>query len=259
MPCFSFGQLFPKVPEFRGNIKKVVEKWYGKEYNPWRKDSGSYKPGVFSGLKYTYLFDENSQLTKRIITFKGQINNECLYLTKTEGNRKIVQEKMKDYLTDKKEYLLEYENFLDQDGKIRKVNFWEQVSPESPKELFLFEMNAEYNKNKLTEFTRYNISTTGDTTSGEKCILTYDTRGRLKQIDRKDVSSGFTNSIHYYYNGKGLIERSSIDLMAEMQEYGKKQSQDIYYKYDKHKNWTRMYRKLGKKIIPEAKRTIRYQ
>ena len=258
LPFITFGQLFPEVPAFRGNIKKVIEKRYGQEYNPWRKDSGSYKPGVLSGWKYIYLFDKNSRLSKRIATRNGIIQNTCSYLTKTDGNRKIVQEKTKDYLSDKKEYTLEYENFIDQDGKIRKVNFREQVSPESSKELFMYEMNAEYNKNKLTAFTRYNISATGDTASGEKCLLNYDSSGRLKRIDRKDLSSGFTTSIHYYLNEKGRVGHYSIDLMTEIQEYGRKQIQDIYFKYDKRGNWTRMYRKSGRKINLEAKRTIKY-
>ena len=257
IPCFAFGQLFPKVPEFKGNIKKVVEKRYGQEFNPWRKDSGSYKPGVFSGWKTTYLFDENSILTQRIVTFNGKINNVCSYLTKNEGNRKIVQEKTKDYLSDQKEYILEYENFMDEDGKIIKVNFREQISPESSKELFLFETNTKYNKSKLTEFTRYNVSD-GDTASGEKCLLNYDTAGRLKRLDRKDISSGFTTTIQYYYNGKGQLSHYSIDLLSEIQEYGRKQIQDIYFKYDTRGNWTRMFRKSGKKNVLEAKRSIRY-
>jgi len=259
IPCITFGQLFPEVPAFKGNIKKIIEKKYGKELNPWRKDSGSYKPGVFSGWKSIYLFDENSILTKRIDAFNGKVNMSCSYLTKTEGTKKIVQEKTKDYLSDQKEYILEYENFMDEDGKVRKVNFWEQVSPESSKELFLIEMNAEYNKNKLTSFTRFNISATGDTASSEKCLLTYDTKGRLKRIDRQDISSGFTTSIQYYFNEKGLVGHYSIDLLAEIQEYGRRQIQNIYFKYDKRGNWTRMYRKSGRKNIPEAKRTIRYR
>jgi len=258
IPCITFGQLFPEVPAFRGNIKKVIEKRYGQEFNPWRKDSGSYKPGVFSGWKYIYLFDENTRLSKRITTRKGKIQNTCSYLTKTDGNRKIVQEKTKDYLSDQMEYVIEYENFLDQDGKIRKVNFREQISPESSKELFLYEMNAAYDKNKLTSFTRNTISATGDTATGEECLLNYDSKGRLKQIDRKDISSGFTTTIQYYYNGKGQIAHYSIDLLTEIQEYGRKQIQNIYFKYDNRGNWIRMYRKSGRKNIPEAKRTIRY-
>jgi hypothetical protein len=257
IPFISLGQLFPELPEFRGNIKKVVEKKYGKEFNPWRKDSGSYKPGAFSGWIYTYHFDKNSGLSQRIVTCNGKIQKTYSYLTRIDGNRKIIQEKTKDYLSDQKEYTLEYENFIDQNGKISKVNFREQISPESSKELFMFETDAEYKKNKLTSFIRYNVSA-GDTTSGEKCLLNYDSKGRLKRIDRKDISSGFTTSIQYYFNKKDLVEHYSIDLLTEIQEYGRKQIQDIYFKYDKRGNWTRMYRKSGRKNQLEAKRTIRY-
>jgi len=257
IPFISQGQLFPELPEFRGNIKRVVEKKYGKEFNPWRKDSGSYKPGVFSGWKYTYHFDQNTKLSQRIVTCNGKIQKTYSYLTKTEGNRKIIQEKTKDYISDQKEYMLEYENFIDQNGKIIKVNFREQITPENSKELYLIETDAEYNKNKITAFTRYNVSDS-DTSSGEKCIINYNSSGRVKRIDRKDISSGFTTTIQYYYNGKGQIERYSIDLLTEIREFGKQQIQNIYFKYDNRGNWTRMYRKSDKKNQLEAKRTIRY-
>jgi len=257
IPFCTFGQLFPEEPVFRGKVKKVVEKRYGKEFNPWRKDSGSYKPGVFSGWKYTYQFDNNSQLSQRIITSNKKIQKTYSYLIKTDGNRKIVQEKTKDYISGQKEYLLEYENFINENGKIVKVDFREQLSPESSKELFMIETDVEYNKDKITTFTRYNVSS-GDTAAGEKCILSYNSLGRLKRIDRKDISSGFTTTIQYYYNGKGQIIHYSIDLLSEIQEFGKQQIQHIYFKYDNRGNWTQMYRKSGKKINLEAKRTIRY-
>ena len=257
-PFITFGQLFPVLPDFKGEINKVIEKRYGKELNPWRKDSGSYKPGVFSGWKYTYLFDKNHKLSKRIVTFNGKIQNTCLYLTKTEADKRINLEKTKDYFSGQKESAIEYENFIDPDGKIRKVNFWAQNSPESQRELFLSEMDAEYTKNKLTAFIRYNIPASGDPIPGEKCLLTYDSSGRLKRIDRKDISSGFTTTIQYYYNGKGQVSHYSIDLLTEIQEYGRTQIQNLYFKYDNRGNWTRMYRKVGKKNNLEAKRTIRY-
>jgi YD repeat-containing protein len=245
------------LPDFEGNVIKVIEKRYGKEFNPWRKDSGSYKPGVFSGWKYTYLFDKSHKLSKRIVSFNGKIQNTCTYLNKTERDRKINLEKTTDYFSGQKESTIEYENFIDQDGKIRKVNFREQISPESSKDLFMFETNAEYNKNKLNSFIRYTVSE-GDTASGEKCLLTYDSSGRLKRIDRKDISSGFTTTIQYHYNGKGQVSHYSIDLLTEIQEYGRTQIQNLYFKYDNRGNWTRMYRRTGKKNNLEAKRTIRY-
>ena len=258
IPCITFGQLFPVVPEFRGNIKKVIEKRYGQEFNPWRKDSASYKPGVYSGWKYTYLFDKNSALIRRINTFQGKVRTEYTYQTETVGNRKIVREKTTDFDSDRKEYVIEYENFLDQEGYVRKVNFWSGNTPESAKELFLFEVNALYDRAKLIEFTRHNIKIDGDTASGEKCNLFYDSDGRLAQIDRKDISSGFKTAIQYNYNQRGFVDHYSIDLLTQIQEYGREQIQEIYFKYDRRGNWTRMYWKSGKKNRLEAKRKVSY-
>ncbi|HAQ20740.1 MAG TPA: hypothetical protein DCR40_16140 [Prolixibacteraceae bacterium] len=258
IPFITFGQLFPKVPEFRGNIKKVVEKRYGKELTTFRKDSGVFKPGKFSGWKYTYLFDENSILTKRTVTFKGKVRNECWYRTEPTGNRILKNEIIRDYSSGLREYTIEYENFTDSEGRIQKVNFWSKNDLESQKELFLFETNAEYKQEKLTAFIRHIILINGDTASGEKCSLEYDALDRLVRIDRKDISSGFSTSIQYYYNEKGLVDHYSIDLLSEIQEYGRGQIQDIYFKYDSRGNWTSMYWKSGRKDRLEAKRTIKY-
>jgi len=258
LPCLAFGQLFPKLPDFTGNIKKVVEKRYGKELATFRKDSGVFKPGAFSGWKYTYLFDENSGLIKRINTFQGKVRTEYTYRAETSGNRRIVREMMKDFDSIQKVHTIEYENFADQEGRIRKVNFWSQVTPESAKELFLFEVNAEYNREQLIEFTRHNIKINGDTASGEKCRLFYDDADRLTRIERKDISSGFKTAIYYNYNERGFVDHYSIDLLTEIQEYGREQIQEIYFKYDRRGNWTRMYWKSGRKNRLEAKRTIRY-
>ena len=259
LPCLALGQLFPKVPDFKGNIKKVVEKRYGKELATFRKDSGVFKPGAFSGWKYIYLFDENLELAKRINTFQGKVRTEYTYQTETAGSRKIVREKTTDFDSGRKEYVIEYENFLDPEGRVVKVNFWSQLTPQGAKELFLFEVDALYDKAKLIEFTRHNIKTDGDTASGEKCNLFYDSDGRIARIERKDISSGFKTTIHYIYNNRGFVDRYSIDLLAEVQEYGREQIQEIWFKYDRRGNWTRMYWKSGKKNRLEAKRTIRYQ
>ncbi len=258
LPYLAFGQLFPKVPDFNGNVKKVVEKRYGKELATFRKDSGVFKPGAFSGWKYTYLFDENSALTKRINTFQGKVRTEYTYQTEITGSRKILREKATDFDSDRKEYVIEYENFLDQEGRVRKVNFWSGNTPESAKELFLFEVDALYDKAKLIEFTRHNIRIDGDTASGEKCSLFYDSDGRLARIERKDISSGFKTAIQYNYNQQGFADHYSIDLFTQIQEYGREQIQEIYFKYDRRGNWTRLYWKSGKKNRLEAKRKISY-
>lgn len=258
IPCFSFGQLFPKVPDFSGKVKKITEKRYGKELPTFRKDSGVFKPGAFSGWKYVYLFNEESELEKRISSFQGKEQSVCLYQTEILARKIIKREKTKNFRPGGKESLIEYENFIDSEGRITNTNFRVQTDPDHPKELVLFETDAQYNQNKLISFIRHNITLKGDTTSGEKCTLIYSPEGRLEQILRKDISSGLSTSICYFYSTKGSIDHYSIDLMSEIQEYGREQIQEIYFKCDNRGNWTRMYWKLGKKNRLEAKRTIRY-
>ena len=259
LPVLAFGQLFPRVPELRGSIKKVVEKRYGKELNTFRKDSGVFRPGAFSGWKYTYLFDENSRPTRRTNTFQRKVRATYTYQTETSGDKRTDREIIQNYNSGQKEYIIEYENLTDQQGRVQKVNFWSYHTSESSKTLFLFETNAVYEDEKLTAFTRHNIKLNGDTASGEKCLLYYDHPGRLIQIERQDIASGFKTIIQYHYNEKGLVDHYSIDLLTEIKEYGKEQIQDIYFRYDRRGNWTRMYWKSGKKNRLEARRTIRYR
>jgi hypothetical protein len=257
-PVFAFGQLFPKVPDFTGNIKKVVERRYGKELPVQKKDSGIFKPDLFSGWKYIYTFEKNSGLKKRTTNFQGRILSECLYKTEAKGNKIIRRETTKNYTSGPRESIVEYENFLDSEGQVSRVNYWNQSSSGKAKDLILFESGAKYEKNKLTAFLRNNINLSGDTASGEECTLHYDAKGRLEQIRRKDISSGFSSSIKYFYNSNGHVIHYSIDLLTELQEYGREQIQDIYFKYDSHGNWTRMYWQIGEKKRLKAKRTVRY-
>jgi hypothetical protein len=259
IPVFAFGQLFPNVPEFRGNIKKVVEKRYGKEFNPWRKDSVSYNPGVYSGLKYIYLFDKKSKLSKRINTFQGKIQTETDYKTTKTAASLVKTEVTRKRVSGGKESVVEYENFFDASGRIVKVNSSTKNQATGVSELFLLEDNALYDQKKLTSFTRHILDPYGKTISVEECKLQYNSTGRLIRIDRRDVSSGFTTSIQYNYNIRGLVDHSSIDFLSEVQEYGKTQILDVYYKYDRRGNWTRMYRKSVKKNQLEARRKIFYQ
>lgn len=258
IPALTFGQLFPKIPDFNGKVKKVVEKRYGKELAITRKDSGVFKPGAYSGWKYIYLFNKQSELRKRSSLFQGKVKSETIYLTKKSNGVILKRETTRDFQANRKVSILEYENFTDRQGRVTHSNFSEQNAANLPKKLVLFETAAEYNQNKLISFMRHNITQEGDTTSGEKCTLIYSDKGKLEQILRKDISSGFSTSIRYFYNTKGWIDHYSIDLMSEIQEYGREQLQEIYFKCDRRGNWTRMYWKSGKTKQLEAKRTIRY-
>lgn len=260
LPVITFGQLFPKVADFRGNIEKVVEKRYGKEGRNLRFVKGVYHPKAFSGWKCTYLFGPNSKLTKRTTTFKGKVKADYSYQRDTIGNR-IIEREITVYNANGNEGdYLEYEYFKNAAGQIEKINFWAFNARECTRELYQVEQNAEYKDDKLISFTRHQIDQNGDTASGEKFCLYYDNSGKLMRVERKDMDSGFKTAFQYFYNENGFLSRYSIDFLVELQEYGKKnQIQDIYYNYDKYGNWNQTYRKSGKKNLVEAKRIITYR
>lgn len=259
LPSITFGQLFPKLPEFRGNIEKVTEKRYGKELYPTKKDSAVFKPGKYSGWKYTYLFDENSKLKSRTNSFQNKVLTEYAYQQIKIGDRIIEREIIeKDDRGNAGDYV-EYENFADSDGRITKVNFWAVDQQKNTRELFLIEMNAEYRQGKLISFTRHNVSEKGDVDTGEKCELFYDSADRLIRIERKDIESNLTTKVSYTLNPKGFLDHYSIDFLVGLPVYGKNPKQDIYYKCDKHGNWVKKYRLADKKRLIEAKRSIKYK
>jgi len=259
MPFITFGQLFPKLPEFRGDIEKVTEKRYGKELNQTKKDSAVFKPGKYSGWKYTYLFDENSKLKSRTNSFQNKVMTEYSYHRNKIGDRIIEQEIIdKDNRGHAGDYV-EYENFTDSDGRITKVNFWAVDHQKNTRELFMIEMNAEYKKGKLISFTRHNVSEKGEMDIGERCELFYDSEGRIVRIERKDIESNLKTELSYTLNTNGFLDHYSIDFLVGMPVYGKNPKQDIYYKCDKHGNWVKMYWFADQKKIIEAKRNIKYK
>jgi hypothetical protein len=260
LPCLSFGQLFPKIPDFKGNIEQIVEKKYGKESNFFGILKANYHPKAFSGWKYTYQFDENSKLIRETTTKDGKIQADYLFQHDKKGDRIINREITSDKSLQNKGDYLEYENFINANGQIEKVNFWAYNSKECSKELFLVEQNVNYKDDKLVSFIRQNISLNGDTSSTEKCSLFYNSSGQLIRIERKNIETDLTTILYYIYNNQGFIDHYSVDYLSGLSEFGKKnKNQEIYYTYDQMGNWTMMYRKLEKKNQIEAKRKIRYR
>jgi|GEM_PF-987296 len=259
LPCITFGQLFPKVPDFKGNIKQVVEKRYGKEGSFLNLFKAKYHPNEFSGWKYTYHFDKHTKLVSQTSSFNGKVIAEYLYQRDTMANRFVEREITSEKSTKSQGDYTEYENFIGPEGRVEKVNFWAFNSKECTRQLFMVEQNVEYRKNKLLAFTRQNIKAEGDTASAEKCILYYDSSDKLIRIERKDIETGFATILYYYYNNQGFIDHYSIDYLVGLSEYGKKnQTQEVYFECDRQGNWITMYRKSGKKNLLEAKRHIEY-
>jgi len=258
LPFLASGQLFPKLNDFNGKIEKVVEKQYGKEINPSKRDSGLFRPGKFSGRKNTYLFDGNSKLARISNTFMGKTIAEHSFESRTEGSKRTDRETTKRRDSGQTEYI-EYENFTDAAGKVQNVNFWTFDVERNTRVLYLIEKEAEYKNEQLVSFQRYNINANGNTAGGETVRLSYNLLGQLTRIERKEMDVDIKTVLNYYYNEKGFVDRCSIDFLADLQEPGKTQFQDIYFKYDRHGNWTKKYWMDGKKKRIEAKRTIKYR
>lgn len=258
IPCLCSGQLFPKMPELKGDIEKIVEKKYGKEVNflGWK---GVYHPKAYSGWKYTYLFDENSNLIKRTNTYYGKIDTEFIYQRDTIENRFIERE----IITESDEGLqgnyIEYENFKDPAGQLMNTNYWSYNAKDCTREMFQTEHDAEYLNGKLFTFIRQNIKLNGETDLGEKCTLTYDSSGLLTRIERLDLGTGLKNILYYTYNKLGFAEHYSVDYLVGLDIYGKNPKQDIFYKYDRRGNWILMYWNSDNKTRVEVRRSIRYR
>lgn len=259
LPFATFGQLFPKVYDFRGPIRNVTEKKYGRDKSAFFFFKSYFHPSAFSGWKYIYDFDENTKLIKRTETFRNEIKAEYIYQRQTDGNRRIVRQITGNKADGHDGDYLEYENFLNADGKIEKTNYWAYDSKEGTLELFLVEQNAQYAGDRLQSFIRQLVNQAGDTESNENCKLFYNNSGELIRLERTDIVSGFQTVIHYDYDSRRLPYHFSVDLMTELPATDSKQLQDIYYDFDSQGNWTRMYRKVGDNNQMEAKRKIRYQ
>jgi hypothetical protein len=259
LPCIAFGQLFPKIPDFKGNIRQVTEKRYGRELNLFGLLKNKYYPGIYSGWKYTYHFNNNSKLIRQTNIFKGKISTEFIYQFDTIDNRTIERRITSEKSSQNQGNYIEYENFINQGGRVEKVNFKSFDSRECTSEIFLVEQNAEYAQDRLISFTRQNIDANGESASAEKCSLIYNSSGQIIRIERKDVETGLTTILYYFYNEKGLVDHYSVDYLAGLVEYGMKdQNQDIYFDYDRYGNWTRMYLRSDKKKRVQAKRRIKY-
>lgn len=259
VPLFAFGQLFPKVDEFKGNIRKVTERRYGKELNVYKKDSGVFRPKAFSGWEYTYEFDTRGNLLARTNKVNGVVDAAYRYEREESGNRRVEREIITDDRKNRKGDYTEYENFLNAKGQVEKVNYWSYSAPENKRELFLVEMNAQYDQDRLISYTRHTVTENGELDSGEKCSLFYNTAGKLIRMERQDVISGFKTILYYNYNRRGAVYHFSIDYLVGLRNDQNTQKQDVYYKYDRRGNWTHRYWVAEKKRRLEDRRKIKYR
>ena len=123
-PTISFGQLFPSISDFNGDIEKVVEKRYGKEVYLFNRLTGGYLPRCYSGWKYIYHLDTNGRLERRINKFKRKLQADYIFEYDTIKNRILEREIVNDNVNNHRGSYIEDEYILDSKGKIEKVNIW---------------------------------------------------------------------------------------------------------------------------------------
>ena len=257
-PTIVFGQLFPKADDFKGNIRSIVEKRYGREGKYLLVFKEAFRPTVYSGLKYNYEFARNQASIQRINTFRGKFIANHVYQRDSTANRVTFRETLAENENGPVGDYSEYENIYSPDGKIEKVNYWIYDASNGVRKLFEVEQDAEYDQGKLTSFTSRQMDENGNVFSEEKCKLFYSSNGRLSRIDRIDQQSGYTTTISYSYDGQGFVSYFSVDFLVELQEYGKTQVQYVYFTNDKYGNWTKTYQIIDGEIMNLAKRSISY-
>jgi len=180
------------------------------------------------------------------------------YEREEDANRRIEREIIEDDYKNRKGDYIEYENILNADGLVEKVNFWSYDARENLKELFLVEMNAEYEQGKLVSYTRHAVMEDEELESGERCSLFYDESGKLARMERQDIVSGYKTILYYNYNKRGLVNHFTIDYLIGLRKNQNKTKQDILYKYDRRGNWTKRYWMADQKMRLGDKRKIKY-
>lgn len=225
--------------------------------NALKRDSGVFKPKTFSGWETIYQF-ENSKLVNRTSQLNGTVNADYQYQREQVGDIRTEREIIQDNAKGQKGDYIEYENFINAEGQVEKVNFWSFTAKENVRELFLVEMNAGYDKGKLMVYMRHSVKEDGEMDTGEKCSLFYDASDHLIRMERQDIASNFKTILYYYYNKRGFVNRFSIDYLVGLRNDQNTKKQDIYYKYDRQGNWTRRYWISDKKRRLEDKRKIKY-
>ena len=259
LPCFVFGQLFPELPKVQGKVARITEYQMGKEIRNHRFPESIFKPKINSGWKYTYIFDKNANLVKKISSSLNKIETNYSYTRKTVDDRLIVRETNTATQKEHPDDYVEYENFLNKEKLVLKVNFWDFNGTNKKWGIYQVEQNAEYEKGRLMAFTRYQVDDSGNFSSGERFNLRYNALGKIDQIERINLASGFRTVMNYSYNNHGWIEKSTIDLLTDVQEYKKTQLQEITYKCDREGNWIKRYMETGTKTNLDATRKITYR
>lgn len=285
IPAISFGQLFPSISDFNGEIKKVVERGYGKEVYLFNRSKRIYLPKCYSGWKSVYHLDTKGRPKRKINTFKGKMRADYIFEYDTIENRILERKIVNDNVNNHRGNYIENEYILDSKGKIEKVNIWSFQSSDSLKELIVVEKDIKYDSLKnITSYYRGGYDINGKETKGELYVIHYDSLSRVITVEEKAIgkktmlveSDDNTKTFEnvpisepellkkwiYEYNSKGQVISYTIKYYGEVYKANAGGGEDykLFFKYDNKNNWIKMYKQLGnspKRL--DAKRRIKYK
>ncbi len=285
IPTISFGQLFPSISDFNGEIERVVEKRYGKEVYLFNRLTGIYMPRCYSGWKYVYHLDTNARLIRRTNFFKGKVQADYIY--KFDSTEKVIHKReiVNDTVTNHNGDYIEDEFLLDSEGKIEKVNIWSFKSTDSLKKIIAVEKDVQYDSlNNIISFYRTSYDRNGNEINGNLYVIFYDSKSRVAKVEEKAIgtkpilveteNNGKTfkdipisepellKEWIYHYDPKGLLISYTLKHYGELHKSDSNGGKDykLFFKYDDKNNWIKTYHQLGnsrKRLI--AKRRIEYK
>lgn len=285
IPTISFGQLFPSIEDFNGEIEKVVDKRYGKEVYIFNRWTGVYLSRCYSGWKYVYQFDSIGNLERRTNSYKRKLRADIIYKYDSSANVAYEREIVNDNINNNKGNYIEYEYILDLNGKIEKVNIWSYHFADSSKEIIAVGKDIKYDSfGKIISYYRHGYDFKGKELIGELYLIHYDSLSRVVAVEEKAIyektilveSDNNTQTFEdvpisepellkkwiYKYNTKGQVVSYTIKYYGELYKASSGGGQDykLFFKYDNKNNWTKMHLQLGdsKKSL-KAKRRIKYK
>lgn len=277
--CFLFfstisnAQLFPKLPELKGNISSIVE-----THHNGHEKSGSWK--------YYYTYINNNRKTQQVNKFKGRVRANNSYAYDTSNFRLFEREIFNHKKGKKKGNYHEAEYILDSSGQITRCNIWFCNSNTLKRKLSVVEKNVKYDSlARMISFERNTFYKINEETSNQIYIFQYDSLSRLSIIEAKDLYTTYQpikdtedSSMwrfkevkitepelralwKFEYNENNLLITYTYQVHGRSQKLKafKKDEMKLFYDYDLNGNWITCFRQFGEhKKQLYIERNIRY-
>lgn len=270
----SFGQLFPELPELKGEVASIIE----------TRSRGHEKPGSW---KYYYVYDEHNRKISQLNKFKGQRRGHYSYQYDTTNNRYFTRELFENNKGEGKDDYHEAEYILNSNRKITQCNIWFCNSNDYHRELAVVEKDVKYDSlGRMTSYNRNVFMDLHEEYMNQVYEFHYDSLSRLVRILKKDVGTTsepyrdekdsliwrfknvpiaepvLSSSWTYEYDDQGMLISSSFQFHGPTQEIKglRQEGLNLSYEYDSTGNWINCFKHLDNgETILYMKREIEYE